>query len=227
MELCNAKDCNKERYCKDYCIKHYHRYKKYGDPEVVRWTWTDPEISEEIKKCMSALVIERMPTANELKSLGRNDLHCVISRTKKYSGWAEELGLSLKSCDTRTGQAYESETENMLIHRGYKVERMSTKHPYDLLVNDHIKIDVKIAKPHILRGESKVHTFSTRKENPTCDIYFLIALDEKEKIERILIIPSVHMRIQTLCIGANSKYNKFINRWDYIEKYDEFYKNVI
>jgi hypothetical protein len=69
--------------------------------------WTDELIKEHLLDSIKALSLDRMPTANELKTLGRNDLHCKISRTKKYSGWADELGLSLSKCETRLGNLYE------------------------------------------------------------------------------------------------------------------------
>lgn len=190
--------------------------------------WTDEKIKEELLKSIKILGIDRMPTGNELKSIGRNDLHCKISRTKKYSGWAEELGLKLKTDnETRDGEKHEKFIYNKLTKMGYKVERMSHKHPYDLLVNDAIKIDVKSAKPYLSRGSgSRVHTFSLNKDKPTCDIYILVALDEKSDYERIFVIPSYFIPMKMINLGTNSKYNRFINAWDYIKKFDDFYKSI-
>jgi hypothetical protein len=187
--------------------------------------WTEERLISELFKSMKALGIDRMPTSTELKSLGRNDLHIKISRTKKYRGWAETLNLELKSSCTLTGQIHEDFIERILLDKGYSVERMSTKHPYDLLVNDAVKIDSKLANPYILRG-SRVHTFGISKPEPTCDIYVCAALDEVGGIERIFVIPSHQLRVVTLCVGKQSKYNKYIDRWDYIEKYSNFLKDV-
>lgn len=187
--------------------------------------WTEELIRQELLKSIDILQINRMPTAEELKSIGKNSLHCKISRTKKYSGYAKELGLSLKSCDTRTGNHYEEYAESIIKLRGYQVERMTTKHPYDLLINDNVKIDVKSAKPTYMR-DSRVHTFGISKRQPTCDIYMCIAISEVNEIERLLIIPSKELKIVTLCIGKESKYNKFIDRWDYLNKYIEFYQSI-
>jgi hypothetical protein len=189
--------------------------------------WTEEKVRSELLKCIDLLMLDRMPTADELKSIGRNDLHIKISRTKKYSGWAEELGLALKSCETRTGQKYEGVAEEMLSSRGYAVERMSTKYPYDLLVNGHLKVDVKVAKPYMLRGESRVHTFGINKVKQTCDVYQLIALDEEEKIERTFIIPSHVLNVVSLSVGRESKWNAYVDRWDLIETYDRFFRGVV
>jgi len=167
-----------------------------------------------------------MPTGNELKLIGRNDLHLKISRTKKYRGWAEHLGLPLKASCTLDGQLCEDYVEKLLIEKGHTVERMSTKYPYDLLVNGTVKIDVKMAAPYILRG-SRVHAFGISKESPTCDIYICLAYDEFGELERLLIIPSHFLKIKTLCIGRTSKYNEYLDKWEYIDQYTSFYNSVI
>ncbi|MEJ8548433.1 hypothetical protein [Brevibacillus borstelensis] len=188
--------------------------------------WSEERVKDEILECMRILLIDRMPTAQELVSIGRNDLHCKISKTKRYSGWAEELGILLKSCDTRTGQSYEAVVKDLLEQRGYQAERMSTKYPYDLLVNGHLKVDVKVAKPHMLRGESRVHTFAIRKVKQTCDLYVLMALDEEDHFERIFIIPSHVLNVVTLCVGQESKWNAYVDRWDLVKTYDDFFRGV-
>jgi hypothetical protein len=188
--------------------------------------WTDELIKTELLKSINVLGLDRMPTAEELKGINRNDLHCKISRTKKYSGWAEELNLSLKSCTTRAGQKYEGVLLEVLKNQGYKVEAMTTKHPYDLLVNSAIKIDVKVAKPYLLRGKDRVHTFNLSKIKPTCDIYILIALDENENIERLFVIPSHFVQQPMVNMGKESKYNFYVNSWHYLTAFDEFYKKL-
>ncbi|WP_024834135.1 hypothetical protein [Ruminiclostridium josui] len=113
--------------------------------------WTDQEIENEIKNVINALCIERMPTRKETEIVTKsNSLNCAICRTYKYSGWAKRLGLSIgNDSDTWFGKMYEEKATNSLMLLGYKVERMPTKHPYDLLLNDAIKIDVKAAKPYV------------------------------------------------------------------------------
>lgn len=185
--------------------------------------WTDQEIEKEIKNVINALCIERMPTRKETVIVTKsNSLNCAICRTYKYSGWAKRLGLSIgNGSDTWFGKMYEEKATNLLMLLGYKVERMPTKHPYDLLLNDAIKIDVKAAKPYVQKNTgNKYHTYNLEKRNPTCDIYLLFALDDTE---RIFIIPSLFVNQTQIGIGKDSKYNKFMDRWDYIKKFDHFY----
>jgi hypothetical protein len=191
-----------------------------------RWKWTDELIEIELKKCISVLKINRMPTADELKQIGRNDLHCKISRTKKYSGWASELGLELKHCETRMGNKYEDLVKTKIEQHGFRVLSMTTKHPYDLLVSDVLKIDVKVGKAHN-HFEARAHTFALNKKYPTCDLYICVALNENEEIERYFIIPSKHVQMVTLNIGKESKYNKYVDRWGYINKFIKLHEKFI
>ncbi|MCK6203948.1 hypothetical protein KZX50_00605 [Bacillus infantis] len=191
--------------------------------------WTEELIESELRKCIKSLQINRMPSADELKMLGRNDLHCKISRTKKYKGWADTLGIPLKSSETTKGNKYEWFIKKRIeaISDHLNVEKMATKHPYDLLVNDCVKIDVKVAAPHMLRGQSRVHTFGLNKKYATCDIYVCVALDESENVERTFIIPSSHAQIVTLCVGKESKYNKYVDNWDFIRQFVDTYERAI
>src|SRR5699024_3514995 len=87
-----------------------HWSKKTGIPRKQREVkWTDELIKKEIKKSMDVLCINRMPSASELTSIGRNDLHCAISKGLTYYGWAKEMGLNLKSSETLKGNKYRSE----------------------------------------------------------------------------------------------------------------------
>lgn len=188
--------------------------------------WTPELIEQRILEVKSDLNIDHMPTRSEIFSLRYNDpLHNGIVRHGGYDYWAKKLGLKIKDSESKTGWDYEEKAIKLLESRGYNVKRMSRKHPYDLLINGFIKIDVKVGKPWILRG-SRVHTFGINKKNPVCDLYMIFALDESGEIERLFIIPSIELKLISMCIGKNSKYNKFIDRWDLIEKYNNFYKSV-
>lgn len=222
---CSLTNCEKPIYAKGYCNLHYRRLNKHGDPNYVNRVWDENRIETELLQVMKALCIDRMPTSDELRKLGRNDLHLKISRTKKYSGWAEYLGLGRKSSETLIGQKYESVVSELLHGKGHSVEKMSTKYPYDLLVNGSVKVDVKVGSAYLMRG-SRVHSFGINKKIPTCDLYIILALDEDKQIERTFIIPSHQLKVVSLCIGNDSKYNKFVNRWDFIDSYTNFFKQI-
>ena len=188
--------------------------------------WNDELIEKEIFKCMVDLQIDRMPTSSELRNMGRNDLHMAVQRFGKYSGWADKLSLSRKDSETVMGQNFEDVVTKLIQSIGHTVDRMSTKFPYDLLINKSVKVDVKCGSAYELKG-SRVHSFGINKQDPTCDVYIILALSEEGQVERTMVIPSHLLRVKTLCIGKDSKYNRFIDRWDYIDKYSDFLKSVV
>ncbi|PAE27891.1 hypothetical protein CHI07_16980 [Paenibacillus sp. 7884-2] len=187
--------------------------------------WTNDLIEKEINDSMNVLCITRMPTASELMSIGRNDLHCAISKGLTYREWANKLEISMKESETTRGQRYERLIEEMIVNKGHEVESMTTKHPFDLLVNGNVKVDVKMGVAHNHFG-SRAHTFRPSSKYSTCDIYVCQAIDEKGVTEKVFVIPSKFAQVETLNIGMNSKYNKFIDRWDFIEEYTKFYDSV-
>jgi hypothetical protein len=201
--------------------------KKLGVHSKKRETiWNDERIKSELLRCIDILMLDRMPTAGELLSIGRNDLHVIVGRTKTYSGWAEELGISLKSCSTRKGQEFEKKAKYLIEEKGYEVELTTTRHPYDLLVEGSVKIDVKVGKGYLI-GKSETHTFSTSKKQATCDLYILFAVDEEGRFKKTFVIPSLFVKQVTLSIGPKTQWNKYIDRWDYITQYVNFYRSIV
>lgn len=190
--------------------------------------WNDDKVRQEILRVKEALCIDRMPSRSEIELVtGDSRLTNKISRSGGFRYWARKLGLKIKMSESSLGNAYEKIIADKIKKQGYKVEKMPHKHPYDLLVNDCIKIDVKVAKPYKGTNNSVFHTFNLEKKNPTCDIYIAVALTDEGNIDRIFVIPSKYLPITQLSIGKRSIYNQFIERWDYIKKYDLFYKNAI
>jgi hypothetical protein len=188
--------------------------------------WTDEVLEQRIRQVMLELKIDRMPTRSEVFSIRFNDpLHNGVVRHGGYEYWAKKLGLQIKDSESKTGWAYEECAIDLLKGKGYAVERMSRKCAYDILVNGAVKIDVKAGKPWFLKG-SRLHSFGINKKVPVCDIYLVLAIDESEKIERTFVIPSFELKVVSMCIGKDSKYNKFIDQWGYIDKFDGFYKSI-
>jgi hypothetical protein len=169
-----------------------------------------------------------MPSRSEILKVFDNNstLHNKIVRTGGYRKWADALNLEIKESETKTGQDFEEIAMDLLIGRGFEVEKMTTKHPFDLLINKTVKIDVKSGRPYLLNG-SRCHSFGINKKQGSCDIYIILALDETDNIERTFIIPSHHLKVTTLSIGENSSYNKYIKRFDVINLYSDFHKSVV
>lgn len=187
--------------------------------------WDDERVRIEILEAMEILKIDRMPTSVELKkATGNASLVCAIRRAGGYSFWANRLSLSQSECTTRTGLAGELMVKDILEKRGCIVETMTVKHPYDLLVNGNVKIDVKVS--HKFKGSGGSYfTFNLEKANPTCDLYIFICIQGEEKT--FSLIPSKFLHQTQIAMGNSSKYDIYKDRWDYIEQYDKFYKSVV
>lgn len=191
------------------------------------YKWTDTEVKKQILQVKEALCLDRMPTRNEIQKVMNNtSLTDRISRTKGYYGWAKELKLNIKSSETSFGKKYEKIIREILENKKYKVKNMSQNYHFDLLINENVRIDVKVAKPYKNRDNSIYHTFNLSKKYSSCDIYIIVCLDNNECIERLLIIPSYKCKITQLSIGKESIYNIYQNRFDFIDKYINFYNNL-
>jgi hypothetical protein len=190
--------------------------------------WTDEKIKEEIFNVMIALEIERMPSSVEIERItGDTALTNAIARRGGVNKWAKILKLGLSKCETRIGQIGEYFIKELLENKGYIVEKMSLKHPYDLLVNENVKIDVKTSNIYNSSKGWSSYSFNLEKSNPTCDIYTFICMKNK-KPNKILVIPSKFLHQTQLCITNNeSKYDSYKDKWSYIDQYDKFYKNIV
>ncbi len=148
--------------------------------------WTDEKIENEIYNVINVLNIDRMPTKTEIGIVTKNHgLNNKISRSGGYKYWANKLGLDIKDSETRLGQEWEVYTKNIIESRGYYVEKMTTRHPYDLLINNNIKVDVKVSNYYHGKG-FKYHTFNLENKYHNCDIFICIGLDELGQVVEYL-----------------------------------------
>jgi len=189
--------------------------------------WSEEKIEEYLLECINALDLNRMPSRAEIRGFYGNDaLTNKISKTLGYYGWANKLGLEMKDSETNMGKTYEEIIEDILNNKGFETERMTTGEHFDILVNGIVKVDVKSASRYIT-DTYEMNTFGINKKYATCDIYILAALDEYYEIDKLLIIPSTVVKFSTtMSIGTESKYDKWNNRFDIIQKYTDFLKNV-
>ena len=184
--------------------------------------WTDEEITQTIKDVMNYFGIDRMPTHSEMcEFCGDTSLSNKVSKTGGAYYWADKLGIEVKQSETLLGYMVEAEVKGLLEALGFQCELTSTKHPYDILVNGCVKIDVKSARKSKVQN-SDVYSFGLAKQQPTCDIYIAVCLDDNKCIERFYVIPAHIMAGKTqLCIGVHqSKYDSFIDRWDIVKAYE-------
>lgn len=191
--------------------------------------WTDELIKEKIYEVMSALGIDRMPSRRECSEYFRDEaLSNAISRRKGWYALASELDLSVKKSETYFGKKQEQIAQEELIVMGYEVQRMPQNFPYDLLVNDCVKIDVKGSR--LYRGPNgDFYSFNIDKPFCTCDVYVLYLLDDDAAQNDVLIIPSKFIpSITQVSVGKmQSKYYKYSGKWEYISDFVEFLETVV
>lgn len=191
--------------------------------------WSDEKIKGGIIEVVKKYKLDRMPSRKEIEQYYNDSkLTNAISKRKGYYQYAAELGLKIKQSDTYFGKSQERICAEQLKSLGYEVRQMPQNFPYDLLVNDCVKIDVKTAR--LYTGKlGNFYSFNLEKPYCTCDIYLLYLLeDDCETIKDIIVLPSKFVPTNTqISIGeCTSKYYKYSGKWDYIQQYTEFYENV-
>ena len=190
--------------------------------------WNDDLIAKEILNIKDKLEIDCMPSYGQINKIRKStDLSNKIAKTGGINKWAKKLNLKITKSETRIGKRGEKIIEEILKTKGYDVKNVSEKKfPYDLIVNNDIKIDVKLS--HLYKGcNGNFYSCNLEKKIPTCDLYIIICENDDMSINKILIIPSKFlMGIKQLVIGVNSKYDKFNNKFEYIDKFDSFYASL-
>jgi hypothetical protein len=169
-----------------------------------------------------------MPSRSECQTYFQD--HRLTNAISKRIGWyalANELGLPIKKSETLLGKTFESAIADLLESKGFSVQQMSQNFPYDLLVDDFVKIDVKTSR--LYKGKAgDFYTFNLEKPYATCDVFILVALGDSNSIERVMIVPSKFVFKNTqISVGKyDSKYHRFTDRYDYIEDLSEFWRKV-
>lgn len=107
--------------------------------------------------------------------------------------------------------------------KGFDVKPTSVKHPYDLLVNGCIKVDVKTAKTTLVRG-CPVHAYRLAKRDHTCDFYIFYEIDTL----KVYVVPAYRCQGQVQVeMGKNSKpYAKYLGAFDLIKEASVMYQRM-
>lgn len=190
-------------------------------------SWTDELIEEKIFEVINELQLDHFPTHSEIISvLGNRGLAAKISKHKGTVYWAEKLGLPLKYSETSFGNKHEViAISDIFENTGLHSVQTSSGHPYDLLTDNSVKIDVKVSKKFTNNCNVQAYSFNLEKREPTCDLFILYCLNDDETYDKVLVIPSCSLLGQTqIGVGEKSKWDFYNNRWDYIKQYSNFYK---
>lgn len=191
--------------------------------------WTDELVREKVMEVVEGLQLDRMPSRKEcVEYFGNGGLAGVI--TKRY-GWvalANAIGLEIKESETGFGKLFESKASEFLKACGFEVRKMAQNFPYDLLLNDCLKVDVKASK--LYRGElGNYYTFNLEKAYATCDFYLLLTVNDDNTINRKMIVPSNHVISNNqISVGEHkSKYHQYTDRIDLLETAADFWSGIM
>ena len=185
--------------------------------------WSKGEIIKEIRLVMKTLNIERMPSNSECFKATKNyGLGNKISRTGGFYEWDNKLNLETKDSGTKKGLKAENGVIKLINqYTGLNAIVTQIKAPYDILINKKVKIEVKYSNGYF---SNRGNFYSANLYNGLQKADILIFICKNEKIgDKNLIIPSHHLQgLKQLSIGKISKYDKYIDKWDYIIKFNDF-----
>lgn len=191
--------------------------------------WTDTLIKSKINEVIDSLELNRMPTRRECENYF-HDCGLTNAVSRRAGGWyalAKEMVCKIKESETTFGKTYEIQTAEMLKSYGFEVRRMSQNFPYDLLIDDCVKIDVKASK--LYHGKNgNFYSFNLEKQFATCDFYILLTISENGEIARVMVVPSSEVISNNqISVGeSRSKYHKFTDCFGLIEKAVSFWKSL-
>ncbi len=190
--------------------------------------WTEELIKQKVLEVKEGLQLDRMPSRKECEEWFHD---CALANAiTKRMGWyalARDMGLAIKDSETWFGKAYEAIAQEMLQSRGFEVSRMSQNFPYDLLVDNCVKVDVKASK--LYRGKNgDFYTYNLEKKYATCDFYILFQVADDNTIMRVMVVPSKQVVAQTqISVGVEkSKYHKYTDRWDLLYNAVHFWDDM-
>ena len=199
------------------------------------WThgrkWTDEMIESSIRHVMDELKLDTFPTSVQIEGVYHDKgLTNKLSKSGGYRYWAEKMGIPMGVSTSGFGKKFEEiAVDDIFEHTGLTSRFTSSRYPYDLYVADCIKVDVKVSKRYFRFSDSKswAYTFNLEKEKPTCDIFVLYGVKGSMEIDKTMIIPAVFLSGQTqVGVGENSKWDAFMNRWDYFTDYKSFIDGI-
>jgi hypothetical protein len=174
----------------------------------LRKTWTDDRLASELLKIANGSGI--MPTNSMLRQIKRTDIASQLTKRGGFIEWANRLGLTRELSDSDIGWDGEKELAKKLSDSGFDVTRMDrVKSPYDLCIENAIRIDVKSAK-YAEYGVCKGWFYRIAK-NPQADVVALYQIDTGD----CYYLPWQHCPTSNVTISRDGgKYKTYKNRED-------------
>lgn len=196
--------------------------------DLSRSKYSEKQIVTEIEKVKAALQIDHMPSRSEIDLVTKSTwLTNIVMRTGGFRFWAKKLNLKVKGSETEFGYKYEKIAQEHIIEMGHKAELTPVKFPYDILVDGVTKLDVKAGREYHCPTGTSWYSFNLEAAYPKCD-FLVVYCVGTTKVDRTYIIPAHILRgCRQLSMGKNTKYKKYADRWDLIERHVAAMKNVV
>ena len=192
--------------------------------------WNEENTKEAIMEIVNSLKLKNFPSKSQIIAFcGNNALANRISRSGGSRYYADLLKLEIVNCESEFGNFFEElAIDEILENTGFLSIHTNVRYPYDLLTNGNIKVDIKASKKVKNKNANfPYHSFNLEKREPTCDIFIFYCLDENMEIEKRVIIPSCLLSGKTqVGIGGLSKWDAYIDKWEYFDMYNKFYDSV-
>lgn len=191
---------------------------------VMSKKWTEERIASDIMEIANKFSPARMPTRSEVSEMTQNEaLANAINKSGGFNYWADRLGLEQKYSETTLGIEGEKTVAGVLESKGFEVKLTSVKHPYDILVDGCVKVDVKTANTSLIRG-CPVHAYRLAKRDHTCDFYVFFEHDTL----KTYIVPACKCQGQVQVEMGNSSrlYAKYLGAFHLIKEASDMYRGM-
>ena len=147
------------------------------ETKTIRRRWTSDFFESELRDVAS--VLGHFPSRSELDDMGRQDLASEIGRRGGFIQCSEVFGLPRVRSDSDKGWEGEAAAAQRLVELGFGVTlRETVKCPFDLLVDDVLRVDVKSAR--LYRCKRCAGWFYRIGKHPQADLILLWRVDEED-----------------------------------------------
>ena len=189
-------------------------------------TWSYEKAKEAIQQIIDTTHQNYFPTLNEIKQFtGDCSLSSYITKIGGARKMSMDFNMPLKHSDSLTGWQGEDSVEEQLKSHGYVPEKQTTNCLYDFVVNK-VRIDAKYNKIYYGKNGG-FYSFNLENKAHDCDIFILVC-ENDEGDRKYLVVPNIFVFNQSqISVGLNkSKWFAFENKFDFIDKFSDFYKKL-
>ena len=179
---------------------------------VPRTKWTDEVIEQELRVIIEAT--GSFPTNTVLCSIGRFDLASAMVKSGGFVKWSEKFGVQRQS-DSDFGWAGEEAFAKLCRSVGLETTRVTgVRSPYDLLILDTLRVDVKTAS-FAQYGKKSGGWFYGIGKYPQADLIVLYQADTGDFFGLPWwVCPTSNVTIRRI----DGMYARYLNNWRLIER---------